>query len=240
MYEVGAVATYRQSLHNDEMHTPNALAFLTPDLAVYSNDHWGVRRTSAVVPTLENVLGLPGGSLVLLDVRTGRHRTVARGLAFANGVAYHRQKGLLAVASTSVHTISLYRVHLPEPMGDTAFDEIRLEFLSKTSVDFHPDNLHWSSVDPDVLLAAGHPYIFHVLAAVRDPFRRKAGSKAVALRLEDVHLLFERSLLFDDGHYFGTASTATEFYTSKTDGIKGLLFSGLYSLDGLLFCREPQ
>ncbi|QRW18254.1 arylesterase domain-containing protein [Rhizoctonia solani] len=89
-----------------------------------------------------------------LDTKGVRNvQTVARNIAFANGVAVSDDGSTLAIASTTRAQVQLY-----------SKDETSIRFVTSVRVPFSVDNIAFAG---DELLTAGHPYLPEFMALVK-------------------------------------------------------------------------
>ncbi|KAI1149058.1 putative paraoxonase [Nemania diffusa] len=145
-------ATHLRSVQHPLLHAPNAVALVSHSEFYVTNDHHFLVRAHPVLSRLETNLGLPGGSVVHVDVAADppRASVVAR-LAFANGIA------LLNATTAAVSSSSKARVHLFSiGRGAGALDPPRFAPAADFRVPFSPDNL--ALARNGALLVAGHPH----------------------------------------------------------------------------------
>jgi arylesterase/paraoxonase len=133
------------------LHAPNSIESVAGGSLYVTNDHMFRSRISPILSKLETFSGLPGGTVVYIDVNTQppTAKVVAR-VPFANGIA-KLNSTTLAVASTSKAGVYLYDI---QPDHSLVF---RSWFRTPAAV----DNL---SVDSEgTLLMAGHPSAFDLM-----------------------------------------------------------------------------
>lgn len=115
----------------EHLISPNDLVALDGDRFYVANDH-GAR--SLLLRSLEDLCGLPWSTVAFWDGH--RCHTVAKGIAFANGVALDPARGRLYVAATRSKKIHAYAWDASDPAKElTDFDSIDLPGC--------PDNLEW-------------------------------------------------------------------------------------------------
>jgi arylesterase/paraoxonase len=111
--------------------SPNDLVALDGDRFYITNDH-GAR--SLLLRSLEDLFGLPLSTVVFWD--GSRCHTVARDIAFANGIALDCDRNRLYVAATRTKKIHTYLWDAGNPAQElTEFEPIDLPGC--------PDNLEW-------------------------------------------------------------------------------------------------
>ena len=121
----------RTIVDTEHLISPNDLVALDGDRFYVANDH-GAR--SLLLRSLEDLYGLPWSTVAFWD--GSRCHTVARGIAFANGIALDPTRGRLYVAATRSKKIHAYTWNASDPARElTDFDPIDLPGC--------PDNLEW-------------------------------------------------------------------------------------------------
>ncbi|KAG9314837.1 hypothetical protein JVU11DRAFT_3933 [Chiua virens] len=172
-------AQYIRTLRAPQFVSPNALAMTSPTSFYVSNDHAVTRRVPGVghvLPVVESIGGFPLSwvahvSLDDGDAGTLTHTVVARGIAFANGVARSPDHTQLAVVSTSLGLVHLYTI------DDSVTGA--LTFSHSVPVPFFPDNIMYD--DTGALVVAGHPHFPSLVAVAANKSGAMAGSWAVSL-----------------------------------------------------------
>ncbi|GAB1523103.1 hypothetical protein RhiTH_006233 [Rhizoctonia solani] len=156
---------YETTLTHASFVAPNAIAAISPTQFFLSHDHYFTRRMAwpwnKILPPLETFLALPLSrvDLVSFETRSGTPKgvrnvqTVARNIAFANGVAVSDDGSTLAIASTTRAQVQLY-----------SKDETSIRFVTSVRVPFSVDNIAFAG---DELLTAGHPYLPEFMALVK-------------------------------------------------------------------------
>ncbi|KAF2032203.1 calcium-dependent phosphotriesterase [Setomelanomma holmii] len=140
-----ATATHIRTFTHPLLHAPNAVEPLGNGKLYVTNDHLITASTSQVLSKLETFSGLPGGSVVYIDLAAPEEsKTVAR-VPFANGVV-RLNTSHLAVASSSKAGVYIYAV---QPDHSLTFEKL---IRTPSSV----DNLSVDSAG--TLLMAGHPF----------------------------------------------------------------------------------
>jgi arylesterase / paraoxonase len=121
----------RTIVDTDHFISPNDLVALDGDRFYVSNDH-GARNM--LLRSLEDLCGLPLSTVVFWD--GSRSHMVAKGIAFANGMALDHACSRLYVAATRSKKINVYDWDASDPAKDlTESDPIALPGC--------PDNLEW-------------------------------------------------------------------------------------------------
>jgi arylesterase/paraoxonase len=140
-----AFATHIRTIKHPLLQTPNAIIAINDAEIYVSNDHYFRVRYNAILAKLESYLGVPGGSVVHMNLAENTARVVAR-LPLANGIKLLNET-TLAVSSSSTERVRLYDV-----------TETRdLVYMKSIKVPGLPDNL---SVDGNgKLLIAAHMHV---------------------------------------------------------------------------------
>ncbi|KAI0411538.1 putative paraoxonase [Xylaria grammica] len=154
-------ATHLRSIQHPLVHGPNSIVLINDHEFYVTNDHHFVLRNYPFLHQLETNLGLPGGSIVHVDIspklkdpEAPVQASVVARLAFANGIELLNDTTAV-VASSAKATVNLFSISKPET--NTTSSSPRFTPLSKFRVPFAPDNL---SVSRDGgLLIAGHPHV---------------------------------------------------------------------------------
>ena len=142
------------SLGHQEVDTPNSLVPLSERHFIFTNSQNFNRRIyPSGLATAETFLRLPGGSVrswktdkseMFFKETDATVRTLARWIAFANGIAKDPNSDLIAVASSADRHVKIFRL---------SKDASEMTLLDTVPLKFHVDNLSWEN---GVLLAAGH------------------------------------------------------------------------------------
>lgn len=141
-----ATAKYVQTLKHERIRAPNSIHNLGDGKMLVTNDHYIGALTSPLLSNVETYAGIPGGSVVYVDINNASHTKKLAHLGFANGITMLDSK-TVAVASTSKPAVQLYAF---DP------DNVTLESLEYIRVPFFVDNLSVDSAGK--LLMAGHPF----------------------------------------------------------------------------------
>lgn len=130
-FEAVGLRHVRTIIDTEHLISPNDLVALDGDRFYVANDH-GAR--SLLLRSLEDLYGLPWSTVAFWDGHCCH--TVARGIAFANGIALDPARGRLYVAATRSKKIHAYAWDASDPAKElTDFDPIDLPGC--------PDNLEW-------------------------------------------------------------------------------------------------
>lgn len=136
---------YETTLTHPGLYSPNSISAISEHELFVTNDHYFPARQNKIAAVAETYLGLPGGSICYVNLKTNEVKPLAR-IPFANGVAQLNATHL-AVASTTAVEVRIFE-----------WDSVNktLALRQKIKTPFLPDNL---SVDAaGNLLVAGHPF----------------------------------------------------------------------------------
>jgi arylesterase/paraoxonase len=169
--------------------SPNAIAPISYTSFYVTNDHRFISRLNRAMNQVETHLTLPLSWVTLVDFSqtTPEFTTVAKGIAFSNGIVLTPTGKEVIVASTVGKHLRVY---------DRDSKTNLLSLREKIPVPFMPDNLSFddslevtdkSAFDKEGkflrgLVSAGHPVPIKLLAVSRNPTKRTAPSWVVEVR----------------------------------------------------------
>ncbi|CAE6408833.1 unnamed protein product [Rhizoctonia solani] len=228
---------HEATLTHTSFVAPNAIAAISPTEFFLSHDHYFTRRMpwpwNKILPPLETFLALPLGrvDLISFDARPGKgvrkFQTIARNIAFANGVAVSADGSTLAIASTTRAEVQLY-----------SKNETSVKFVSSVRVPFSVDNIAFAG---DQLLAAGHPYLPEFMALVKrksnrapsyvstiSPRQTGLGESWLARISAGANVT---TAFMSDGSFLGTSSGAFVDLETRTMFVVALYGSGVAKCD---------
>lgn len=273
------VATHVRTLSSPHFVSPNGLALTSPTSFYVTNDHYFTRRLPGIIgktlPLAESVLAFPLSWVSHVSVVgtaedptiTIEHKVLASGIAFANGIALSSSGDTVAVASSSLGEVLIYK-------RDIATNELALS--SRIPVPFAPDNVAFThstshpSAFGDTLTVAGHPHFASLTSVAHNVSGAVAPSWVLSLtphpqpevvtpssseslvppqdydmeaplpasrRAKAVKSHEAKTLWQSDGVIFGGSTTGLWDVSASKIG-KGMLYvTGLYD-EGFLVCRE--
>ncbi|CAE6415722.1 unnamed protein product [Rhizoctonia solani] len=210
------VLAHETTLTHPSFVAPNAIAAISPTEFFLSHDHYFTRRKVDLVSFNE----YPGAGVHNVQ-------TIARNIAFANGVAISADGSTLAIASTTRAKIQLY-----------SKDKTGVKFVSSVRVPFSVDNIAFAG---DQLLAAGHPYLPEFMALVkRKSNRAPSYVSAIAPRQAGLGESWLTRMsaganvtttFMSDGSFLGTSSGAFVDMKTGTMFVVALYGSGVAKCD---------
>ncbi len=148
----GGMLTHLESISFPEMYLPNDIVAVGPR-QFYATNY--LRNKHGAMALMEVLLALPLTSVVYFDGKSGR--TVADGLAFANGINLSRDQKTLYVAEWTKQKISV-------------FDRNSDNSLKKRSTIHLPTAVDNLDIDKDGnIWVGGQPRMFDFMASIEDP-----------------------------------------------------------------------
>ncbi|KAI0539540.1 putative paraoxonase [Xylaria digitata] len=155
-------ATHLRSIQHALIHGPNSIVLINDHEFYVTNDHHFLIQDYPILNRVETNLGLPGGSIVHVDIsptlkdpEAPVQASIVARLSFANGIELLNDTTAV-VASSAKAAVYFFSVSKPESNTETS-SLPKFTPLSKLRVPFAPDNL---SVSKDGgLIIAGHPHV---------------------------------------------------------------------------------
>lgn len=158
--DLGAyTATHLRSIQHPLVHGPNSIALLNDHELLVTNNNYFLARDNPILAKLETNLGLPGGSVVHVDISpvledpaASVQASIVARLSFPNGIELLNDT-TVAISSSSRAKVYFFSLAPAASPGAAP----KLTPISNFRVPFAPDNL---SVSRDgALLVAGHPHV---------------------------------------------------------------------------------
>lgn len=135
------------SMRHPSMIQPNDVVQTAADAFYFTNDHG---YTQGLMKTLEEYGGLALSNVVFYDGVA--YREVASGIAYANGIAFDRQRQLVYVASPRHFSVKVYRYQIGGDLKfledidcGTGVDNITLDKQGKVWIGAHPNLLRFAA-----------------------------------------------------------------------------------------------
>jgi hypothetical protein len=134
------------------------------------------------------------------------HSTLAKDIAFANGINYNSEKKLLIISSSVGRKIRIYKEKEPGTL-----EELKPEGEEKLKTSF--DNLEWENNEKTTLLVAAHPSLIDFfLYSFPLSFMDQAPSQVFKFSIETSDKTFSltnvKEIYSDDGHQISASSVA--------------------------------
>jgi arylesterase/paraoxonase len=153
-----ATAKHISTFSHPLLHAPNAIELMGDAKMYVTNDHRMRAAVSPLLSKIETFAGIPGGSVVYIDINRPDEAKIVARVAFANGIVRFNHSSLV-VASSSKPGLYFYEV------GENGVDLGFKEFVRTPA---GADNLSLDSEGK--LLIAGHPFAL----ALVDVAKRRA------------------------------------------------------------------
>lgn len=144
---IGQDLKHTNTLQNPSMIQPNDLVLVGENQFYFTNDH---KYTSGIGKLAEEYLGLSLSNVVYFDGKS--YREVASGIAYANGINYDKNRGLLYVASVRKFLVKVYSVNedgalsfIEDIACGTGVDNIELDEDGALWIGAHPNLLRFGA-----------------------------------------------------------------------------------------------
>lgn len=141
------VLTFERTIQNPALVSPNDVVLLDENRFYFTNDHkyeYGVGRL------LEDYGGLGLSNVMYFDGE--KYKEVAKGIGYANGINYDRERKLLFVASPRNFEVKVYAANIDGSLNfiedidcDTGVDNIEFDSEGNLWIGAHPNLLAFSS-----------------------------------------------------------------------------------------------
>ncbi|KAI0857042.1 putative paraoxonase [Xylaria cubensis] len=156
-------ATHLRSIQHPLIHGPNSIVLINDHEFFVTNNNRFLIRDNPILNKIETNLGLPGGTIVHVDIspvlkdpKATVQANVMKRLAFPNGIELLNDT-TAAVASSGKAKVYFFSISRPESEETGSPSVPAFTLASELSLPFGPDNL---SVSKDgALMIAGHPHI---------------------------------------------------------------------------------
>ena len=138
------VNTYKDS----SMVQPNDLVFISPEEFYFTNDHG---YTEGLGKLVEEYGGLAVSNVV--HVKQQHYTEAADGIAYANGIAYDKERALLFVASPRHFEVKVYQY---EPNGALRYIEAIPAHTGVDNITLDENGILWIGAHPNLLRFAAY------------------------------------------------------------------------------------
>ena len=139
--------THVASLRHSTMVQPNDLVQISANAFYFTNDHG---YTAGTMKLIEEYSGLALSNVIYADETS--YREVASGIAYANGIAFDRQRKLVFVASPRHFSVTVYQyqqggdlIPIEDVDCGTGVDNLTLDKQGKIWIGAHPNLLRFSA-----------------------------------------------------------------------------------------------
>ena len=139
---------FETSLKDPLMVSPNDVVFVDEKRFYFTNDH---KYTTGIGRYLEDYLGLAISNVIYFDGQ--KYKEVAKGIAYANGINYDRNRSLLYVASPRKFLVKVYNRN---PDGSLEFIEDIPCGTGVDNIEFDSEGNLWIGAHPNLLRFAAY------------------------------------------------------------------------------------
>jgi len=165
------VAKYVRTIRHRGLLAPNSIAMLSNRTFYVTNDHMMSRRLPGILgktlPVAETMLQLPFGFLTHVEILDDgvpgdpnsaaiRHTLPKLLMPFPNGIALSPDRQEIAISSSSLAEVHLYKRVAYNPASGSKVKGESLEITGRIRMPFAPDNVDYT--ENGDLLVAGHPF----------------------------------------------------------------------------------
>ena len=135
--------THHKTLHNDLIISPNDIVLLDEETFYFTNDHI---YKNGFMRFIEEFLGLPFSNVIFYDGK--KFKEAAKGISYANGINFEKNKNLIFVASPRKFKIKVYE---KQPDNSLTFIEDIYCGSGVDNIEFDTNNNLWVGAHPNLL-----------------------------------------------------------------------------------------
>jgi arylesterase/paraoxonase len=139
--------THIKTLENDLVSTPNDIVLLDEETFYLTNDH---KFKTGFMRIIEDYMGLSISNVIFYDGK--KFVEAAKGISYANGINYDKNRNLLFVASPRKFEIKIYErennnslTFIEDIYCGTGVDNIEFDLENNLWIGAHPNLLHFNS-----------------------------------------------------------------------------------------------
>lgn len=144
----GKNLTFKKSLENPLIVSPNDVVLVGPNQFYFTNDH---KYTKGLGKLIEDYAGLSLSNVIYFDGEN--YREVAHGIAYANGINFDAKRNLLFVASPRKFLIKVYKKELN---GNLKFIEDIFCGTGVDNIEFDTNGNLWIGAHPNLMKFASY------------------------------------------------------------------------------------
>jgi len=145
---INKTLTYKKSLTDTTMVSPNDLVMIDENHFYFTNDHG---YTKGLGMLLEDYLGLPLSNIIYFDGED--YLEVASGISYANGINFDRKRNLIFVASPRKFLVKVYKKNTN---GSLEFIEDIHCGTGVDNIEFDSEGHLWIGAHPNLLKFAAY------------------------------------------------------------------------------------
>ena len=171
--------THHKTLHNDLIISPNDIVLLDEETFYFTNDHI---YKNGFMRFIEEFLGLPFSNVIFYDGK--KFKEAAKGISYANGINFEKNKNLLFVASPRKFKIKVYE---KQPDNSLTFIEDIYCGSGVDNIEFDTNNNLWVGAHPNLLQFMSYANSYHSITPseiIKIQYFKKGNYKVETIYLE--------------------------------------------------------
>ena len=171
--------THHKTLHNDLIISPNDIVLLDEETFYFTNDHI---YKNGFMRFIEEILGLPFSNVIFYDGK--KFKEAAKGISYANGINFEKNKNLLFVASPRKFKIKVYE---KQPDNSLTFIEDIYCGSGVDNIEFDTNNNLWVGAHPNLLQFMSYANSYHSITPseiIKIQYFKKGNYKVETIYLE--------------------------------------------------------
>ncbi|MDC0080352.1 hypothetical protein OAJ28_00520 [Flavobacteriaceae bacterium] len=171
--------THHKTLHNDLIINPNDIVLLDEETFYFTNDHI---YKNGFMRFIEEFLGLPFSNVIFYDGK--KFKEAAKGISYANGINFEKDKNLVFVASPRKFKIKVYE---KQPNNSLAFIEDIYCGSGVDNIEFDTNNNLWVGAHPNLLQFMSYSHSYHSITPseiIKIQYFKKGDYKVETIYLE--------------------------------------------------------
>jgi len=171
--------THHKTLHNDLIISPNDIVLLDEETFYFTNDHI---YKNGFMRFIEEFLGLPFSNVIFYDGK--KFKEAAKGISYANGINFEKNKNLIFVASPRKFKIKVY-----EKQSDNSLTFIEDVYCGSgvDNIEFDTNNNLWVGAHPNLLQFMSYANSYHSITPseiIKIQYFKKGDYKVETIYLE--------------------------------------------------------
>lgn len=171
--------THHKTLHNDLIIAPNDIVLLDEETFYFTNDHI---YKNGFMRFIEEFLGLPFSNVIFYDGK--KFKEAAKGISYANGINFEKNKNLIFVASPRKFKIKVY-----EKQQDNSLTFIEDIYCGSgvDNIEFDTNNNLWVGAHPNLLQFMSYANSYHSITPseiIKIQYFKKGDYKVETIYLE--------------------------------------------------------
>ena len=171
--------THQKTLHNDLIIAPNDIVLLDEETFYFTNDHI---YKNGFMRFIEEILGLPFSNVIFYDGK--KFKEAAKGISYANGINFEKNKNLIFVASPRKFKIKVYE---KQPDNSLTFIEDIYCGSGVDNIEFDTNNNLWVGAHPNLLQFMSYANSYHSITPseiIKIQYFKKGDYKVETIYLE--------------------------------------------------------